>query len=249
MKLALIPLALIAALGLAASAPRAWSADPPAKIRVLVVHGGHGFETNQFLQIFKDNDAITFEVAAHPKAQEALKAGAAPPWDVLVLYDMWQEISDEAKADWVARLKEGKGLVALHHALASYQDWPEYARIIGGKYHLKKWLDGEVEKPGSTYKHGVKFQVKIANPQHPVTRGLTENEIEDETYGGFQDSPHAHALLTTEEPTSGRTIAWAKTYEAARVIYIQLGHDHLAYENPSYRRLLAQAIAWVARRD
>jgi len=30
----------------------------------------------------------------------------------------------------------------------------------------------------------------------------------------------------TDEPTSARTIAWAKTYEAARVVYLQLGHDH-----------------------
>ncbi|HNU99585.1 MAG TPA: ThuA domain-containing protein [Verrucomicrobiota bacterium] len=44
-------------------------------------------------------------------------------------------------------------------------------------------------------------------------------------------------------------MAWAKTYEAARVVYIQLGHDHLAYENPSFRRLVANAIRWVAKRD
>ena len=28
----------------------------------------------------------------------------------------------------------GIGLVVLHHALVSYQHWPEYERIIGGRY-------------------------------------------------------------------------------------------------------------------
>lgn len=34
------------------------------------------------------------------------------------------------------RAQEGKGLVALHHCLASFQDWDEYPKIIGGRYHL-----------------------------------------------------------------------------------------------------------------
>ena len=61
--------------------------------------------------------------------------------------------------------------------------------------------------------------------------------------------PESHALLTTEEKTSSPTIAWAKTYEAARVVYVELGHDHFAFENPNYRRLVAQAIRWTAKRD
>jgi type 1 glutamine amidotransferase len=91
--------------------------------------------------------------------------------------------------------------------------------------------------------------VRVANNQHPVTKGLTDFTIHDETYGLFEVSSQTHALLTTEEPTSSKTIAWAKTYEAARVVYIQLGHDHLAYENPNYRLLVANAIRWVAKRD
>jgi type 1 glutamine amidotransferase len=31
-------------------------------------------------------------------------------------------------------------------------------------------------------------------------------------------------------------------------VYLQLGHDHWAYENPNYRELVARAIRWVARR-
>lgn len=219
------------------------------KVRLLVVQGGHDFETNQFLQMFRDNPEVTFEVAGHPRAHAWLKADAAAKWDVLVLYDLWQDISEEAKADLVARLKEGKGLVALHHSLANYARWPEFERIVGGRYHLEKGKVNGVEKPQSTYKHGVDVPVRLANHEHPVTRGLADFVIRDETYGLFDVSPQTDALLTTAEPTSGRIIAWAKTYEAARVVYVQLGHDHDAYENPSYRRLLANAIRWVARRE
>src|SRR5262245_50761061 len=86
------------------------------KIRVLVVTGGHDFETNAFFKLFKNNPEITYRAVEHPDAHALLKADAAKQYDVLVLYDMYQQVSDEAKADFVARLQEGKGLVVVHHA-------------------------------------------------------------------------------------------------------------------------------------
>ncbi|MGH7972887.1 MAG: ThuA domain-containing protein [Limisphaerales bacterium] len=44
-------------------------------------------------------------------------------------------------------------------------------------------------------------------------------------------------------------IGWTKTYGKARIVYLQSGHDHFAYENPNYQKILAQAIRWVAKRD
>jgi hypothetical protein len=230
------------------AAPGSRAADD-GKIRVLIMSGGHDFETNQFFDMFRDNAAITFEAVTHPNAHRKLRPEAAKAFDVLVLYDMWQAITDEAKADLVDFLKSGKGLVSLHHSIANYQKWPEYGNILGGRYYLEKTLVDGVEKPPSTWKHDVRFKVRLADPQHPVTRGLEDFEIHDETYGRFDMAPNAHALLTTDEPTSARHIGWANTYRGTRVVYLQLGHDHFAYENPNYRRLVAQAIQWVAKKD
>ena len=219
------------------------------KIRALVVTGGHDFEREAFFKMFKDNPEITFQAVEHPQAQAWFKADAAAQYDVLVFYDMYQKIDDETKANLVSRLKEGKGLVALHHCLGSYQDWDEYTKIIGGKYHLKERLVSGVKKPGSTYKHDVQFRVKVADPKHPVTRGVKDFDIVDETYGGLEIRPGVTTLLTTEEATSSPAVGWAHMYEGTRVVTLQLGHDHKAYENPSFRRLLAQAIRWSTKRD
>src|SRR5690349_5612243 len=81
--------------------------DSSAKIRVLVVTGGHDFEKDAFFKLFQDNPDITYQAVEHPNAHALLKADAAKAYDVLVAYDMHQEITDEAKADFVARLKEG----------------------------------------------------------------------------------------------------------------------------------------------
>jgi len=225
------------------------SKDSSNKIRLLIVTGGHDFEKEPFLKLFKDNPDVVYHAVEHPAAHASLKAAAARQYNVLVLYDMWQPITDEAKADFVERLKEGKGLVVLHHAIGSYQDWPEYRKIIGARYYLKKMVVDGIEKPRSAFKHDMHFKVHVADPSQPVTRGVADFEMHDETYKWFDVAPDSHPLLTTEEPESNKTIAWTRTYEAARVIYFQSGHDHFAYENPNYQRLVKQAIRWAAHKD
>jgi uncharacterized protein len=225
------------------------AAEAVGKIRVLVVTGGHDFENEQFFKLFKDNAEITFRAVEHPNAHALLKAEAAKDYDVLMLYDMHQEITEEAKADFLARLKEGKGLVVMHHAIASYQKWPEYQKIIGAHYYLEKTVIDGVPKARSAYKHGMHFTVKVADPAHPVTQGIKDFEIHDETYRLFDVYDDCHPLLTTDEPESNKVIGWAKTYSGARVVYLQSGHDHFAYENPNLQQILKQAIRWTARRS
>ena len=221
------------------------AAEAPAKTRVLIVTGGHEFEKASFFKMFEENPKITVKAVEHPNAYEWFKPEHAGDYDVILLYDMCQNLPPEAQTNLLALLKSGKGLVALHHSLCSYQDWPEYEKIIGGKYHLAKWSDAAGEKPASTYKHGVDFMVKVSAAPHPVTRGLKDFAIHDETYGLTTVTADVLPLLSTDETTSGRTLAWAKSYEKARVVYCALGHDHTAYENPSLRQFIAQAIEWT----
>lgn len=220
---------------------------PP--LRLLVVTGGHEFETNLFFKTFDGFHGLSYKAVSHPRAHEWFGRDRSRQYDVIVLYDMWQDISETARNNFVARLTEGKGLVILHHAIANYQKWPEYEQILGGRYYLEKTSVAGVEKPRSTWQHDVKFTVKVLDKNHPVTRAVSDFEIHDETYNLFDVAPDVTRLLGTDAPTSGPIVAWAKNYKAARVVYMQLGHDHFAWENPSYQRVLTQAIRWVARRE
>jgi type 1 glutamine amidotransferase len=53
-------------------------------------------------------------------------------------------------------------------------------------------------------------------------------------------------LLTTDHPTSDRTIGWVRRFRKAKVCTIQLGHDSKAYANSNYRQLVERAILWTA---
>jgi type 1 glutamine amidotransferase len=242
----LLVISILAAVALRAAEPDKAAAG---KIRILLITGGHGFEQPQFFKLFADNPDITYQAVEHPKAHALLKTQAAKQYDVIVTYDYGQQISEEAKADFVARLKEGKGLVVLHHAIAAYPNWPEYWKIIGAHYYLQATNINGVEKKRSAYKHGMDFTLHVADPNHPITRGVKDYAIHDETYKWFDVADECHALLTTDEPESHKMIAWAKTYENARVVYMQSGHDHFAYENPNFQQILKQAIRWAAKKD
>lgn len=211
--------------------------------------GSHPYETNQFLQLFRDNPDVTFESVVHPHALQKLRPESAKNFDVLVLYDYAQRISSQAQADMINFLKAGKGLLILHHAIAAYPQWPEYEKILGGRYYLQPTTVNGVKKPRCIAREGAHIFVHIADPNHPATRGLKDFEILDETYFGYDVAPDSHLLLTTTNANNAPSLAWSRTYAGARVLYLQLGHDHTAYENPNYRKFLAQAIRWVARRD
>lgn len=224
----------------------AQSPAAPGKVRVLVITGGHAFENEPFFAMFKENPDITVETVSHPRSDECLKAGLSGKYDVYVLYDFNQTLTEASRADFVERLKEGKGLLVLHHGIAAYPSWPEYWKIIGARYYLSKTNVNGFEKARSAFTHGVDIDVHIADPGHPVTRGLKDFVIHDETYRLFDVEPGNHVLLTTGNTNSNKQIGWAGHYEASRVVYLELGHDHFAYENPNYRQLVRQAIAWVA---
>src|SRR5690349_13787095 len=82
--------------------------EPSGKIRVLVVTGGHDFEHDAFFKLFGDNAEISFQAVEHPNAHASLRPAAAKNYDVLVAYDMHQEITEEAKADLLTWLNQGK---------------------------------------------------------------------------------------------------------------------------------------------
>ena len=213
-------------------------------IHALVVTGGHGFDRGPFFEMWKSIPGLTFHEGEHPHAHAVLTPASARKYDVVVLYDMWQPIDESAQRSFATLVRDGMGVVALHHSICGYNDWPEYRKIIGGRFRVKE-LDGK--KP-SVYKHDVRFRVKV-HGGHQVTAGLRDFDVFDETYGDFDVNPGVRRLLSTDDPTSGKTIGWAHEYGRGRVVTIQPGHGPNIFGHPSYRKLLAQAVRWAARRD
>jgi len=223
------------------------AAEPPiGQIRILVITGGHDYQKDQFNQMLSGlGENITCQVEELPAAYDMFLPQNRGKYDVLVFYHMWQDITDEQAKVFSECIGNGKPLVVLHHSICAFDNWPEYLNIIGGKYFHKPTLINGKEYPACSYIHDVHFRVKIADKDHPVTAGLNDFEIFDETYKGYYVDPGVTPLLTTDEQSSYPVIGWAKTYGKARVVTLQSGHDVPTFENPNFRKLLKQSIEWV----
>lgn len=224
------------------------AAQDSAKLKVLLITGGHGFEEAPFFKVFKDNPEIALTTAAHGRTNAtAYDRDDLLSYDVAVLYDTPKTISDAQQAKFLSLFDKGVGLVVLHHALVSYQHWPEYEQIIGGRYPEADGKSGVVT-PEAGYKHDEEVPVVIVAKDHPVTAGLKDFTIHDEIYWGYRVQPDVMPLITTTHPKSSKPLAWCRTQGKSRVVYLQLGHDHQAYENPNYQKLVANSIRWTANK-
>jgi type 1 glutamine amidotransferase len=223
--------------------------ESSSKIKVLVVTGGHGFEQESFFRMFSDNEAITFTADAHAKTNAtAYEREDFLTYDVVVFYDMMRNITEHQKEQFKGLIARGKGLVILHHALVAYSDWPDYERILGGRY-----TEPNPQKPGTVtdavgWKHDEEVPVVIVATNHPITAGLKDFTIHDEIYWGYRVSKDSIPLITTTHPKSGKPLGWYRKEGKSRVVYLQLGHGPEAFADANYRKLLAQSIRWTAKR-
>jgi len=222
--------------------------DAREKIRVGVLTGGHDFERDHFFKLFEGYDDIEYMECEQKDHSEVFEDISKWDFDVLVCYNMTQNISEKRRANLLKLLENGVGLVAFHHNMGAFQEWSEYKKIIGARYNLKAAEVDGVQVPGSTYKHDIDMNCKIASQRNPITRGLSDFQIHDEGYKGVSFEPDNRVFLTTDHPDSDPTVGWTRRYANARVVGLMLGHDGKAYANENLRAIVANSIRYTAGR-
>lgn len=237
--------AVAAAPALAGDAPK----PAPQKLRVLLTVGGHGFEEVPFYAMFKAMPNVTYTKADVPQQAGLLKPGLQKEYDVVVMYDMVGGFKPDEQKAFVELLKQGIGLVSLHHNMGAHQDWSEFHKIIGGHFCTKDTvIDGKPYKTAS-WDHDQDLNVTVVDPKHFITRGLKDFTIHDETYKGYWVSPNVRVLLKTDHPKNSPELAWVGEFGKSRVFYLMLGHDNQAWKNPAFTELLTRGIRWAAAKD
>lgn len=211
----------------------------PGAPRVLVLTGGHDHEA-AFYSLFNDVSHLGWVQVSDLKW--TTQADLRPKCDVLVMYDFDRELDDKQKALLKTFIEAGKGLVVLHHGILNFQNWPWwYEEVVGGRYRLQR--EGSI--PNSTVKMGQQHLITPV-PGHPITAGIEPFRVIDETYKGLFISENNTPLLLSDSPTSDRTVGWIGPCKTSRVVFIQLGHDHVPVLHPSYRALVRNSILWAA---
>jgi uncharacterized protein len=193
--------------------------------------------------MFDSFSNINYKSVWQPEANKMISSGEAGKFDLLIFYDMIQPVSENEKTGYLNLTKAGKPLLFMHHSLGSYQEWPEFEKILGGKYVLKG--KDIPESQLSTYKHGVWVDIEAVEAAHPVTKGLGHFRLFDEVYGNYRVGQSSKPLLRTDHTESTPVIAWENKYNSSAIIYLQPGHDKISFENPDFRKLVKQSINYL----
>ena len=181
--------------------------------------------------------------------------------------------SSEFVEGFEALLTAGVGMVFLHHAMASWPTWHRYAEIVGARFH---YASGDLwgrTWPDSGYLLDVDHTVEVLAPAHPVCAGLPATfDLHDELYLIPPIAPGVTPLLRTtfpmtddhffctDEAIRGRRgsrdgwshpsgpdlVGWTHTVGRSPVVYLQPGDGPSSYANEHVRRLISNAIGFVA---
>lgn len=170
--------------------------------------------------------------------------------------------SEEEQENFEDLLESGKPMLFFHHSLASWvHTWPEYIEVMGGACDWgREIITRGVRHPRSGYHQNTVQQITVV-ADHPITQGLGNFEITDESYTCpmFEDSvtpllrtswkpasAEAQAANMNPEWTFSNLFAWVKTAENSPIVYIQGGHNAVAWENPKFVQLMGNAIKWLS---
>jgi type 1 glutamine amidotransferase len=216
------------------------------KIRTAVVTGGHSFQVPPFLELFRSMPAVD----AYPQSLDEFTADRrlAFAYDVVLFYTM-HRFRPGDELPWYQKeifrtLEElgaaTQGICVLHHALVAFPEWPLWSELVG-----------ITNRTGITPHFNQTLTVEVADPAHPITQGIPARWIlHDETYGMADADPQQgnHLVLTTAHEPSMRTLAWTRTFRDSRVFCYQSGHDDHAFDDTNFRRVMSNALHWLARR-
>ena len=125
----------------------------------------------------------------------------------------------------------GGGYLALHNATALKEKPAEpspYREMLGSSYNGHGPADE-------------KFQVRVVNKDHPITRGVSDYDSVDEHH---RPIIHANDIVLLTETSTKKVNGYIRTHGQGRVCYLATGHHRAMLELPSMQQLLANAARW-----
>jgi type 1 glutamine amidotransferase len=223
------------------------------KIKVALITGNHPFEVPQFHDVFRWMEGIDlypqnlqeFGFSGFKKEKGTRWEDIRKCYDVYLFYNFHKNVPPEevSQENWFERgskrslqalLGYGKGFVFLHHALIAFLQWRLWSDLIG------------IADRHFTFSFDESIRFQIADPEHPITRGLENWEMIDETYNMDTPGDDSHVLITADHPLSMRAVAWTREVAGSRVFCYQSGHDSKTYGDPRFREVLRRDLYWAA---
>ena len=215
-----------------------------APVTTAVVTGGHSYDVINFRRLFGGLDGIDAHVQ-HMDDFATSPEEVRDSYDVVVFYHMLMDgPRDQGLPGYAGKPKTvldhlgetQQGIFVLHHAILAYPRWRVWDEIVG------------MDDRSFGAHAGKSLHVEVADTTHPITQGLSDWDMLDETYTMAEPRADNHVLLTVNHPQSMKAIAWSREFKNSRVFCFQSGHDNQTWADTGFQEILRRGVLWSGRR-
>jgi len=158
--------------------------------------------------------------------------------DTMILFTRRLTIGGQ-QLDRIKRYFERGGpVVAVRTASHAFQNWLALDKeVLGGDYQ-------------GHYGNAILPEVHLveAAKDHPVLKGVEPFKAGGSLYKNPKIAGDTTVLMTGTIPGHTEPVTWTRLHNGGRVLYTSLGHPD-DFHQPSYLRLLVNAIFWTAGRE
>ncbi len=142
----------------------------------------------------------------------------------------------ETLTDFVRR---GGALLGLHTASICFDSWAGWGSILGAQ-----WVWGQSFHPPTGM-----VQVESIEPRGTLTQDVPPFQVFDEVYHGLRLDAQARPILRARTVPDGdyQPVMWTHRFGKGRVVYDALGHGVESINEPTHRKILDRAVAWLVQ--
>jgi hypothetical protein len=181
-----------------------------------------------------DVQALSAKNLAKVQLLVILRDGLQRPGNEARTFFTW--MTPEQERAIVSFVEAGGGFLNLHNAMGLYPEHGAYLDLLGGRYIGH----GPLER----------FRVEVADPDHPVTRGVSAFFVADEQHTPPYDAARVHLLLRNRSDDGKSAAAgWVREPGRGRLCHLANGHTLEALLHPMYQRLMCNAVRWCLHLD
>ena len=204
------------------------------KIKVMFLRGGgvHDWKNNTPILKAVMDQTNDFEVTFTENLDDLKER--IKDFDIIAVYTTGMELAKEQEEGLCDFIEKGGGFVGIHSASDSFKNADRYWEMVGGRF---------------AGHGGGKYTVYIYDHDHPITKGLKDFEIEDETYcHNYHRNAQMRSLTRMNRGNERQSMSWVSFYGRGRVFYTGNGHGRQAWSNPHFQQLVVRAMYWAAGR-
>ena len=210
--------------------------NPERPLRLLVTGTAEQFADTAFTAMLDALPEVHWTRAVMPKDAGLLKRGLDQEYDALLIADTYERTAAERTA-LVELMSSRMGIVILNPSNRTFSSAPG---VIGGK--------------ASPAAGGAAQMTVTPAPDagHPVTRGIGNFVLTDRLTATVERNPDTLPVLHASDAPAGDdgVLAWSlmygDPYGLTRVLVMRIGQQRTAWEDPNFRRVLAQGLNWTA---